>query len=234
MALVHALARRAGLRPAFAAFAGLTLGLSPLFLPLAASYMTDVPALCFTLAALYAAVRAADDDSVAWLAACVVIGVVGGTGRQVVWAVPLAVVPYVGWARRADRRMAVAAALGWAATAAAVAWTMAWFARQPYALAGAADHGPTCGRPPTRRRRSPGGSLAIGADAGRAGPAGRRRAGPRVAAAARPWPPPGCRPRAVAALLPPAGRRPGRPVDAQHAHDPRRARHRPDGRRPAR
>ncbi len=137
VAVAHALARRAGLRPAFAALAALTLGLSPLFLPLATSYMTDVPGLCFTLAALYAAVRAAESPRAAagWLAACVAVGVVGGTGRQIVWAVPLAVVPYVAWVRRTDRAVVVAAAVGWGLTVAAAALTMAWFARQPYALA---------------------------------------------------------------------------------------------------
>ena len=137
--LTHALARRAGLRPGFAVLAALTLGLSPLMLPLAASYMTDVPGLCFTLASLYALVRSADaprrPPAVAWLAAGVVAGVVGGTGRQIVWVAPLAVVPYVAWRRRADGAFVAAAAVGWGLTVAAVVGTMAWFARQPFALA---------------------------------------------------------------------------------------------------
>ncbi len=60
VALCHLIGRRAGLRPPFAALAALTLGLSPLFVPLAGSFMTDVPGLFYTLLSLYALARAAD------------------------------------------------------------------------------------------------------------------------------------------------------------------------------
>src|SRR5206468_3356956 len=45
VALTYLLGRRAGLSTSFAVFAALLLGLSPLFLPLAASFMSDVPGL---------------------------------------------------------------------------------------------------------------------------------------------------------------------------------------------
>src|SRR5262249_8942370 len=54
--LVFRLGRRAGLNSSFATFATLTLVLSPLFLPLAVSFMTDVPALFFLLACFYCGV----------------------------------------------------------------------------------------------------------------------------------------------------------------------------------
>jgi hypothetical protein len=141
-ALCYALARRAGLRASAAVFAALLTGLSPLFLPLAASFMTDVPALFFILLALYGLTRAADAAAapraaVGWLALGAVAGMVGGSSRQIVWAVPLAVVPYVAcvrWRGRGDRRFVAASAVAWVSVF-AVAWAIqSWLNRQPYAI----------------------------------------------------------------------------------------------------
>jgi hypothetical protein len=139
VALAHLLARRAGLRPSFAALAALTLGLSPLMLPLSASFMTDVPGLFYTLLSLYGLTRAVDAparrSALAWLAVGVLAGAVGGTARQIVWGVPLALLPYLAWVRRRDWPVMAFAFAGWVATIAVAAATLAWFARQPYALA---------------------------------------------------------------------------------------------------
>ena len=132
--LCYLLVRRAGLRPPLAAFASLLLGWSPLYLPVAATFMTDAPGLFFTLAALYALVRAVDAGSsrsaIGWLIAGMAVGGVGGTGRQIVWVVPLTVGPYAAYARRGDVAFAVAAAVSWAVVLGGAAWTVRWFNRQ--------------------------------------------------------------------------------------------------------
>jgi hypothetical protein len=132
--LCYGVARRAGLRPSMAVFAALLLGWSPLFLPVAATFMTDGPGLFLTLASLYLLIRAADADSpgaaLGWLVAGMAVGGVGGTGRQIVWAVPLAVGPYAAWTRRRELAFAIATAVCWVAVLGGAVWTIRWFNRQ--------------------------------------------------------------------------------------------------------
>ncbi len=136
--LIYLLARRAGLRTSPAVFAALLVGWSPLYLPVAATFMTDAPGLFFTVAALYALVRAAEAETTAaavgWLAAGVVVGGVGGTGRQIVWVVPLVVGPYAAWVRRREPAFALATAVGWVAVLATAVLTVRWFNRQPLTI----------------------------------------------------------------------------------------------------
>lgn len=136
--LCYLMARRCGLRSAWAAFVALLLGFSPLYLPMAVSFMTDVPGVFFMFLSLYALVRAAESPdsraAMGWLTLGVLVGLVGGTGRQIVWIVPLAVVPYIGWLRHRDWKFVLAAVGGWVAVFAGAVATLQWFARQPYAI----------------------------------------------------------------------------------------------------
>jgi hypothetical protein len=138
VALCYLLARRCGLRPSLAVFIALLLGFSPLYLPMAVSFMTDAPGVFFMFLSLYALVRAAESPgrraAILWLALGILVGLIGGTGRQIVWIVPLAVLPYIGWLRRSDRKFALAAAGGWVVIFAGALATLKWFARQPYAI----------------------------------------------------------------------------------------------------
>ena len=135
--LTYVLARRAGLDAGGATFAAAALLACPLFLPLATSFMTDVPGLFCILASTYALVRcraARTGTALAWLAVGVAVAAVGGSSRQIVWVAPLAVLPYVAWLRRADRGLAVTFVLAWASTFAAAAAIQRWFNAQPFAL----------------------------------------------------------------------------------------------------
>ena len=138
VALCYLLARHAGLNRSHAVFTALLLGLSPVFMPYAASFMTDVPGLFFILLSLYTLVRSAESDRtpaiLAWLILGLLAGMIGGTSRQVVWIVPLAVVPYLTCLRRRHRPFVVAATLGWFLLVAVILYTMRWFAKQPFAL----------------------------------------------------------------------------------------------------
>lgn len=134
--LAYLLARRADVPPAGSIFFSLLLCLSPLFLPLADSFMTDVPALFFTMLCLYALIRAgAPPDAgapLAWLIVGVLFGIIGGMGRQTVWVVPLSVLPYLIVVRSRDRGFAAAAAVGWLLVVADIILSLRWFDRQPW------------------------------------------------------------------------------------------------------
>jgi len=136
IALCYSLVRRAGLRTAEAFFVTLLIGLSPMFLPLAATYMTDIPCFFFTLASLYSLSRAAeagaDSRGYVWLILGAAAGFLGGTGRQVVWLVPLVVLPYLAWVRRHQVRFVTASVGTWILVAGGIAGTMAWFNHQLY------------------------------------------------------------------------------------------------------
>jgi len=95
--LVYLLARRVGLNAGLALFGTLTFSLSPLYVPLAASFMTETPNLFFILLSLYgciAALRSHRNGACAlWLAIVTLAGIAGGTVRQTGFMVPLSMLP---------------------------------------------------------------------------------------------------------------------------------------------
>ncbi len=118
----------------------LTLGLSPLFMPLAASFMSDVPGLFVIVLCLYCCQRAitagTDRAAVAWLCFAAASNVAGGTARQIAWLGVLVMVPSTAWLLRKRRGVFLAASLCWAASVVGVFYSLHWFAAQPYAVAG--------------------------------------------------------------------------------------------------
>jgi hypothetical protein len=135
--ITYYLARNAKLTPMAAVFASLTLCLCPGFLPLADSFMTDIPALFYMLASLYALTRSAQStalrSALAWLFTGVLAGIIGGMGRQTVWGAPLCIIPYLIILRRHDFSFVLAAIIGWLALLLDAWLTLRWFARQPWA-----------------------------------------------------------------------------------------------------
>jgi hypothetical protein len=131
----YLLARGANLRPAAAVCISLTLCLSPVFLPLALSFMTDVPALCYTMISLYALMRAGRSDNsrgaLIWLAIGFLAGIIGGMTRQTVWLAPLCVIPYLAIVRRSDRAFVAAAIFAWVLVVIDIVLCLGWFIRQP-------------------------------------------------------------------------------------------------------
>lgn len=77
--------------------ATLTLTVSPLFLPLTFSFMTDVPGLFAILVCLYGRIRAiqasSDRSAIQWLIFAAIRNAVGGTARQIAWLGVLVIVP---------------------------------------------------------------------------------------------------------------------------------------------
>ena len=144
--LFHASLVRLGIRGRAGILGGLTLGLSPVYLPLAASYMTDVSGLFVIVLCLYLCLRAVDAHNrraaLLWLAAASAGGVLGGTVRQIAWLGALVMVPSTAWLLRKRVRgvLALSAAL-WAATIAAIIALLHWWNRQPYSVPEHIDHG---------------------------------------------------------------------------------------------
>jgi hypothetical protein len=136
--LCYKLARRAGLRPQNALFVTLLFALCPLYLPLAVSFMTDVPAIFFMFASFYAFARAEESvgepGSYGWLALGAVTGFIGGTGRQIVWLVPVIVLPYLAWVKREHRWFRLWAEAAWVGVLAGLNYTTFWFNHQLYTV----------------------------------------------------------------------------------------------------
>lgn len=131
------LGRALGLRPIFAAMTSLTLGLSPFFLPLETSFMTDVPGIMCLLVCLYALIRcarAAGGRATGWLAVAIIVGCIGGMNRQLVWAMPLVLLPYLVLLRRRNARFCFNAIIGWLIVLLDMVISARWFSRQPYAI----------------------------------------------------------------------------------------------------
>jgi hypothetical protein len=138
-ALCYLLARSANLVPARAIFLTALLGLSPLFLPLASSFMSDVPGLFAILLSMYAFVLAARAASIrvalAALAVGFTAGFFGGLSRQIVWIVPLTCGLHIAWLRRRQPPVLIASIVGVLVNSLAAIMLVKWFFAQPYVIA---------------------------------------------------------------------------------------------------
>lgn len=136
--LFHAVLVRFGINSRNAVLGTLALGLSPMFIPLAVSYMTDVPGLFVVILCLYLCQRAVDAKTnkatIAWLCMAAASNVVGGTARQIAWLGALVMVPSTGWLLCKRRGVLLTTSLLWVSSLISVLACMRWFARQPYSI----------------------------------------------------------------------------------------------------
>jgi hypothetical protein len=132
--LLYRFGRAAGLNPHFALFASLSVILCPVFIPMSASYMTDIPGTFLFLAVAWCAWRALDGH-LAWVIAAALLGVLGTTVRQIVWFVPLTSLPIVAWVRRRDHRFRNWTLSLWCASLLLTALCIHWYNTQPYVFA---------------------------------------------------------------------------------------------------
>ncbi len=131
--LVYATGRRAGISAELSAFAAIGTGTSPLFLPLAASFMTEPCACFFGMACIYCAVRAlASDQPARWVWLLAVAGLLGGANRQSVWAAPVTLLPLIGWERRTQAALRNQIVVAFATLIAAIAVILHFYS-PPYA-----------------------------------------------------------------------------------------------------
>jgi hypothetical protein len=141
MALAFVLQRtlvRSGITERNATLGTLALVLSPLYLMLSVTYMTDIFGLFSIVICLYGCLRAlqayTERATIAWLCAAVVGNALCGTSRQIAWLGVLVMVPSTLWLLRDRRRVLVA---GGGATLAGFVFVfgcMQWLKHQPYFL----------------------------------------------------------------------------------------------------
>jgi hypothetical protein len=129
---------RLGLNTWNATLGTLTLVLSPVFLPLSATFMTDVPGLFAILVSFYGCLRALqskhDRSTIGWIVFAVLMNTVCGSSRQTSWLGVLVLVPSTLWLLRDRRSVLVSGIIATLCGSALILACIRWFAHQPYSL----------------------------------------------------------------------------------------------------
>jgi hypothetical protein len=136
--VLYRLGRESGLAPPFAVFATLLTLLSPVAMPEAVSFMSDVPAFFLFALCWYGAVKSwkasTSKNCIRWAALIVLAGVLSGLDRQVYWLGPLLFLPTVAWVRGRDQGAVFGLGVAWLTVISAVAYLVLWFKAKPYTL----------------------------------------------------------------------------------------------------
>ncbi len=129
---------RAGINEWNATLGTLVLILSPLFLPLAFSFMTDIPGLFGVVLCLYACLRAlqADTDraALAWICFAAISNTISGSARQIAWLGVLVMVPSTLWLLRRRPHFLLAGSILYLGCVAFIFASVHWFHQQPYSV----------------------------------------------------------------------------------------------------
>ena len=129
---------RAGINSRNATTGTVALVLSPLFLPFALTFMSDVSGLFCVVLCLYSCLRAlqarTDRATLAWLAFAALSNALGGTVRQVAWLGVLVMFPCTVWLLRRRPYAVLSGALLYLVSAAFIYGSLQWFKMQPYTL----------------------------------------------------------------------------------------------------
>lgn len=136
--LFHQILRRFGINPRNAIFGTLAFALSPIFMPSAVSFMTDMPGMFIIFVCLYmcqqAVKTACDRAALMWLASAAVFNIAAGTVRQIAWLGALVMVPSTVWLLRKRRGMKATGVVLWGLSFIAVLIFLHWFDSQPYSV----------------------------------------------------------------------------------------------------
>jgi hypothetical protein len=136
---------RAGISDWNATLGTLVLVTSPLFLPSAFIFMTDVTGLFCIVLCLYACLRSlqaeTDRAAFAWIVFAAVSNTIGGTARQVAWLGVLVMVPSTLWLLRRRPRFLLAGSLLYLISVAFIFVFVHWFHQQPYSVPENPVHG---------------------------------------------------------------------------------------------
>jgi hypothetical protein len=131
---------RCGISERNAVIGTLALVLSPLYLLLSVTFMSDIHGLFGIILCLYACLRALqasnDRASIGWLCFAVVANVAVGTSRQLAWLGVLVMIPCTLWLLRAHRRVLLAGAAATLAGFLAIGACLIWLRHQPYTTPG--------------------------------------------------------------------------------------------------
>jgi hypothetical protein len=136
--LLHQILRRFGINSSNAIFGTLTFALSPIFMPSAVSFMTDVPGMFVIFVCLYMCQEAvktpSDRAALIWLASATVFNVTAGTVRQIAWLGALVMVPSTVWLLRKRPGMKLTGVIFWSLGFTGVLAFLHWFNTQPYSV----------------------------------------------------------------------------------------------------
>jgi hypothetical protein len=129
---------RAGISQWNATLATLTFVFSPLYLPLAFTFMTDVAGIFSIALCLYMCLRALEahtpKSTIAWIVSAALLNALGGTARQIAWLGVLVMIPCTLWLLRRRPRVLLAGGLSCIVGISFLFASMHWFNQQPYAL----------------------------------------------------------------------------------------------------
>jgi hypothetical protein len=127
---------RANLSERNATLATLALALSPLYLVLSATFLTDITGLFAIVICLYGCLRAlqsaTNPTAILWILFAVLTNAVFGTSRQIAWLGILVMLPSTLWLLRSRRRVVVAGAVATFAGAFFIVACLQWLKHQPY------------------------------------------------------------------------------------------------------
>jgi 4-amino-4-deoxy-L-arabinose transferase-like glycosyltransferase len=137
--LCYSLSRMAGLQAGGSLFAALVFVTSPLFVPLGASFMTDIYGCFFILLSVYCGACAAEEPRrvqhrIYWLTAVALVGLLGGLERQSVYLAPGSVLLWAIWRWRTQRTVWLSAVGLLAAIMVAGYLAVTWQFRQPFGV----------------------------------------------------------------------------------------------------
>jgi hypothetical protein len=136
--LFHAVLGRFGANRSHTRFGTLVFILSPLFIPLSDTFMTDVSGMFAVLICIYlcqlAASAATSQKAIFWIVTASITNVALGTVRQIVWLGVLIIVPSCGLLLRKRPHVLMAACVSWCFGAGSIAVLLHWANNQPYFL----------------------------------------------------------------------------------------------------
>ena len=129
---------RAGINERNATLGTLALVLSPMYLMLSVTFMSDITGLFAILVCLYGCLRAlqstTDRSTIAWLCFAIATNVLFGTSRQIAWLGTLVMVPSTLWLLRSRRRVLIAGAAATLAGVLSIFACMQWLKHQRYII----------------------------------------------------------------------------------------------------
>jgi hypothetical protein len=118
--------------------ATLALVLSPLYLMLSITYMSDIFGLFAIIVCLYSCLRALQSATpratLLWILFGIASNAIFGTARQIAWLGILVMVPSTLWLLRAQRRVLIAGSAATLAGALFIFACMQWLKHQPYSI----------------------------------------------------------------------------------------------------
>lgn len=129
---------RSGISERNAILGTLAVVISPMYLVLSATFMSDICGVFAVVLCLYGCVRAirarGDRSAIAWICFAVSTCAVLGTSRQIAWLGDLVMVPSTLWLLRSRRRVLLAGTVATVVAFLFIIGCIHWLAKQPYVI----------------------------------------------------------------------------------------------------